>query len=454
MSQDDRRDYSLIPNTAKLLVIAPAETKNILAGKLKALRTTAEALPETYDVRSKFNILQPYQQGGCGSCWAVSSASVFTDRLIVSRGAYNIEIDPLQFTRCVYIGVDCVETGICNRGETDCLAMCKDGCKGGFPESVGKYLERVGGAEPINGCKSYRTYSYKCNSGPYCLNSILPKCADAGQNCVKKYKAKVGSTRALVVYYSREDRYDSGDVDRFDISKRPANPFQTLISIKSDILYKGPVVGAFIVYEDFCHFYKNTLQSRTNGIYIKGSYDDLLVDKSGERISNTDLGGHAIEIVGWGKGDGGRKPDGSNYGIVPYWILKNSWGTDWCEGGYVKFAMYPYNRECAIDVPTVYFYNGKPMVYEDGEYNLFGGCTAFDVDPDSIALYGKGNVDNGTGPKPGTQISTTPLESITATNDTKKQTIIVTVVVVVVLLGLGGSAYYWREKLGVGKKKR
>merc|ERR1711928_135894 len=37
------------------------------------------------------------------------------------------------------------------------------------------------------------------------------------------------------------------------------------------------------------------------------------------------LGGHAIRILGWGVEDG-----------TPYWLIANSWNTDWGDNGYVK----------------------------------------------------------------------------------------------------------------------
>lgn len=37
------------------------------------------------------------------------------------------------------------------------------------------------------------------------------------------------------------------------------------------------------------------------------------------------LGGHAIRILGWGEEDG-----------TPYWLIANSWNTDWGENGYFK----------------------------------------------------------------------------------------------------------------------
>mmetsp|Transcript_1745 Transcript_1745/g.1707 ORF Transcript_1745/g.1707 Transcript_1745/m.1707 type:complete len:105 (-) Transcript_1745:48-362(-) len=72
------------------------------------------------------------------------------------------------------------------------------------------------------------------------------------------------------------------------------------------MIQKGPVEGAFTVYDDF--------MSYGGGIYQH---------KSGKM-----LGGHAIKIIGWGK-------EGDLY----YWLCANSWGPAWGENGYFRIQM-------------------------------------------------------------------------------------------------------------------
>jgi C1A family cysteine protease len=76
--------------------------------------------------------------------------------------------------------------------------------------------------------------------------------------------------------------------------------------LKKALMAYGPLETGMYVYSD--------LYSYTGGIY-KYTYGTL-------------EGGHAVTIVGWGS-SGGQE----------YWIVKNSWGPGWGEGGYFKIAM-------------------------------------------------------------------------------------------------------------------
>ncbi len=65
----------------------------------------------------------------------------------------------------------------------------------------------------------------------------------------------------------------------------------------------GPVEAALTVYEDFL-------------LYKSGVY---------QHVHGKALGGHAIRMLGWGVEDG-----------TPYWLIANSWNTDWGDNGYFK----------------------------------------------------------------------------------------------------------------------
>ncbi|RCN47341.1 papain family cysteine protease [Ancylostoma caninum] len=76
-------------------------------------------------------------------------------------------------------------------------------------------------------------------------------------------------------------------------------------AIQRDIMNYGPVVAAFTLYTDFM-LYKSGIYKHTAGAA---------------------QGGHVVKIIGWGSEND-----------VPYWIMANSWNTDWGENGELPFA--------------------------------------------------------------------------------------------------------------------
>eukprot|EP00826_Nyctotherus_ovalis_P022703 TRINITY_DN1754_c0_g1_i5.p1 TRINITY_DN1754_c0_g1~~TRINITY_DN1754_c0_g1_i5.p1 ORF type:complete len:145 (-),score=28.50 TRINITY_DN1754_c0_g1_i5:186-620(-) len=75
---------------------------------------------------------------------------------------------------------------------------------------------------------------------------------------------------------------------------------------KREILENGPVSTAFTVFRDFMTY--------KSGIYYP--------------VSDEEMGGHAVKVIGWGIKDG-----------VKYWICANSWSERWGEKGYFKIKM-------------------------------------------------------------------------------------------------------------------
>jgi parallel beta-helix repeat protein len=103
------------------------------------------------------------------------------------------------------------------------------------------------------------------------------------------------------------------------------------VAIKTAILTNGPVPSYFLVYDDFVYFKK--------GIYQ-------------HRWGNT-RGAHYMAIVGWNDDPG-------------YWIVKNSWGVNFQEDGWVRIKY----GECSIG--TINFlltgvYGKFPILYVDDD---------------------------------------------------------------------------------------
>ena len=81
-------------------------------------------------------------------------------------------------------------------------------------------------------------------------------------------------------------------------------------AIKNWIATRGSVTGCFIVYQDFFSY--------RSGVY--------------RHVSGSQAGGHCVEIIGYNDAQG-------------CWICKNSWGTNWGEGGFFRIAY----GQCAIE---------------------------------------------------------------------------------------------------------
>ena len=95
--------------------------------------------------------------------------------------------------------------------------------------------------------------------------------------------------------------------------------------MKIELLRNGPIAVSFEVYDDFL-FYQR-------GIY----YHTGLVD----RFNPWQTTNHVVIIVGYGYE--GASPETG----VKYWIVQNTWGTEWGENGY--FRIMRGNNECHIE---------------------------------------------------------------------------------------------------------
>merc|ERR1712224_45874 len=87
-------------------------------------------------------------------------------------------------------------------------------------------------------------------------------------------------------------------------------------NIQKELMTNGPVQVAFTVYKSF--------MSYKSGVYKKHWWEVI------------PEGGHAVKLVGWGTEDGND-----------YWLVANSWNTNWGLKGFFKIARG--DNQCGIE---------------------------------------------------------------------------------------------------------
>ena len=261
--------------------------------------------------KKKSMITKPPNQALCGSCWAVSTASVISDTFIVSGTLnYNPQISSTYALSC----------------------YPQAQCKGGAPATLVTDIHNSGISSEHCVDYSWCSEHDSCNgkaTGHFTetedISSLIPPCGcvDAGEKYI--YHIDKPTTLAMKT---------DADTD-------------VLVNIKKHIYLNGPVVGGFMVYSNFM---TGEFTKRNGGVYLeRGNYDDSIhlptITFDDSQISPDNYkGSHAISIIGWGIAKGIQVDNDNKKADVPYWFCRNSWGDKWGDNGYFKVAMYPFNK--------------------------------------------------------------------------------------------------------------
>ena len=290
------------------------------------------------------------QQGKCGSCWAYAATSVLSDRFnIQSSGKYNIELSPTPLLICS----SNFENLNINKIKEDVTITKKSFSTKIFEETVSN----------INTSNCYGNTIYNACLFLYIYGSFVRDCVPYNKKLgqlqeFQQISEFSSSTNLPFCTYITGPLYDMC-TDYFISDKTgvengtPAKAYRiyniynvpgTEINggsekyIRNEIYKWGPVISAMKIYEDFYLFDPKTQIYEWNG--------------KGEQI-----GGHAVEITGWGVENG-----------IPYWEIENTWGPEWGIDGYFKMVRGKNNCEIENNVfsiiPDFFYPYGTKILQE------------------------------------------------------------------------------------------
>jgi len=181
-----------------------------------------------------------------------------------------------------------------------CCYGCGFGCNGGFPGAAWSYWVKKGIVTGGNYNSSQGCQPYIIPACEHHTTGDRPPCGEAGgtPKCIKT------CDKDYTVAYKEDLYYGSSS---YSVK-------QHVKDIQLEIMNNGPVEGALTVYEDFPTY--------KSGVY--------------QHVHGKALGGHAIRILGWGVEND-----------TPYWLIANSWNSDWGDNGYIKLLRG--SNHCGIE---------------------------------------------------------------------------------------------------------
>jgi len=184
-----------------------------------------------------------------------------------------------------------------------CCNYCGFGCNGGYTSTAWGYWHQ-------SGVVSGGLYGDTETCQPY---SLAP-C----EHHVDGDRGPCGDESTPRCKHECQEGYPTEFTDDKTYGKASYSISRLNEKIQMELMTNGPTEVSFTVYEDFVNY--------KSGVY--------------QHVHGHQLGGHAVRMLGWGEEDG-----------TPYWLVANSWNTDWGDKG--TFKILRGHNECGIEGSVV-----------------------------------------------------------------------------------------------------
>lgn len=335
------RSFRRLKGTTKL----PEEWNNYTGSELKYSLTT-----------------RPQNQRACGSCFAFAVANSISDAFVFQGLSFNPNLSPMSILSCM-------------SKEATGDPQANLGCDGGNPEQVLQEIALKG--IPSQHCMDYDSM---CNADPYCIgtknstdpklvNQVIPSCGCCVASKDTHYRYYIRNSQnpqdlessILLAYNSSASFPNDPRIDRDAVQK-----------IKEHLYKYGSCPTGYIIKGNFTGDASKVPGQfdLTAGVYVETE------NYSGNQADVDAInGGHAVCVVGWGIQKGVFIPSLNTKVDLPYWMARNTWGSDWGFGGYFKFAMYQSTPGAVINEYTAFErihqdYIGGVLLFTPGKTEL------------------------------------------------------------------------------------
>ncbi|KAK7234091.1 C1 peptidase family protein [Aureococcus anophagefferens] len=245
-------------------------------------------LPDDFDWRALGAVTAVKNQKYCGSCWSFSSAGDIEGTMFLA-GDDLISLSTQQLVSCNTYNY---------------------GCDGGWPFAAMEYVSHFGGLVPMD------DYPYK----GICMDNMC------------------GGTEIFTGTPTCDKELLNGHLAAGDVAAIEGYQFVAMGAEYEDLMHvalvkNGPLSLAFNA--NGMEFYVHGVVGCTEQMCEAGGVDHHFP------CDPTALD-HAVLLVGYGTEvrdvtDANGMPTGETFD-VPYWLIKNSWDTEWGEGGYYRLV--------------------------------------------------------------------------------------------------------------------
>lgn len=215
----------------------------------------------------------------CGSCWAHAALSSLADRIKIARNCEGDDINlSIQFI-------------------LNCAGNVAGSCHGGSHTGTYQYIHDKGYV-PFDTCMPYVACSSDSDEG-FCKHVDTECTAMNTCRTCSTFKEKGGSCKPL-------DYFPNATVAEFGEIIEHHDDAERVKLIKKELYARGPVSA--------------TVNANPLKDFMGGK---VFNDPSASRGPD-----HVVSIVGWGLDDDDTE----------YWLVRNSWGAYWGEGGFFRVA--------------------------------------------------------------------------------------------------------------------